>query len=301
MNSVFTLLKELPQFQEEIPLYRVTKYATLSPQIREVAQDFNDRVSRYKEVFSLKGEMTDQGSSVVIRDNAKVLEIYRPSDSFWWRDEELANRETVPEQGNLPGEEDASRIAQDYLTRIGVDTRYTKIASVTRTSVASLSGSKLSPRNADTEIHVNFSFAIDDYPIMGPGAKIRVSMVEDGRISSVVYFWREPQKKEPSIAAINPEQALTWLTRESRFNQLTPDQFQLTVEAMRFGYYAVPPFRFQRFLIPVYEVRGVEESRLLGKRDVTIYTPAIDLSSARIKRMSFVDQLDITRSLVSTK
>lgn len=126
-------------------------------------------------------------------------------------------------------------------------------------------------------------------------------MVENGRISSVVYFWREPQEKEPSINPISPEEALTWLTRESRFNQLSPDQMQITVESMRFGYYAVPPFRFQRFLIPVYEVRGIQESRLLGKRNVTLYTPAIDLSSARIKRMSFVDQLDITRSLASSK
>jgi hypothetical protein len=267
-------------------------------------QDFDARISHLKEIFTIKGDLKDQGSSVVIRDKTNVLEIYRPSDSFWWFDEHSANRETTPDGSILPDDEEALKIGQEYLEKVGFTTNYSKVASVTRSSVAQLPESGKLAQEIHTEVHVGFSFTIDDDPIFGPGAKIRVSMVEGGRISSVLYFWREPQRgdgEEQSLRAINPEEALTWLTREPRFDHLTADQIRMTVETVRFGHYAVPPFRFQRFLIPVYEISGLTESRVLGRRNFTFYTPAVDLSAARTKTMSFVDQMDITRALASSK
>lgn len=307
MNTVFAIPQELPSHPEDIPLYRVTLYLSPSAKVKEAARDFDDRINRYKAMFSMEGEVTDQGDSKIIRDGTKVLQVYRPSDSFWWYDEEVANREITAEAAEkaaevkLPTEEQALKKSQDYLASLGVDMTYAKVASVTRTTLKIPGGAHKSPKGVETEIHTGFSFAIDNYPIMGPGAKIRVSMVEGDRTSSVVYFWRQPQKNEAVVKAIRPDEALTWLTREPRYSQLTPDQAQITIEAMRFGYYAVAPFLFQRFLIPVYEISGVQESRLLGRQNITIYTPAIDLSPTRIKRLSFLDQLDIKRYLASTK
>lgn len=300
MNSVFSFPKELPKHREEVPLYRVVKNRTKVKEMEERRQDFKVRAAHYQEVFRIKGKEKILKGSVVLQDKKNVLIIYTSSDSFWWYDEALANRETISEKAELPSDDEAPKIAVNYLRKIGMESKYAKFANVTRSITATEELGKL-PTDITTEVHVNFSFTIDDYPIMGPGAKIRVSLVEGGQISSVVFFWRDPQKKEPPVTAIRPEDALTWLTRSQRFNKLTPDQIRITLTSMRFGYFAISPFSFQRFLIPVYEVRGTEESQFLGKRDVTYYRPAIDLSPIRIKRMSFLDRTDISRYLTSTK
>ena len=300
MSKVFSLPGKLPQYPKA-PLYRVSKYRTFSPRVEEAKAEFDARVKRCKEIFRIRGEPEDRGTQVVFRDGTKVLEVYRPSDSFWWTDSEVAYREEAPKGVKLPGDEEARGIALKHMGELGLEPKYARIVSVTRTMVAiSEAERKERPILVDTEVHINFSFWLDDYPVMGPGAKIRLSTVEDGRISEFLWFWREPFR-EKEVEIIDPEEALARLTREQRFAHLTSDEIRISLKEMRFGYYALPPFGFQRFLVPVYEVRGIEETRLLGRRDVIFYTPAMELPPETIKRMGFADRPDITRLLPSTK
>jgi hypothetical protein len=125
-------------------------------------------------------------------------------------------------------------------------------------------------------------------------------MVEEGRISNLIYFWREPSENR-YIRINHPVEALEAFRDSSEFAQLNGEQAQISLDQMRFGYYALPPFDFQRFLIPVYQLKGVEETPLLGMRDVTNYIPATNFSADVIRTMGLVDQPDIRRVLANTK
>lgn len=301
MSEIFTLPKKIPRYLEEVPLYRVSKYKTYSPRLEEARAEFEARVKQCKDMFGIHGEPQDYGTQVVFKDGAKVLEVYRPSDSFWWTDLEVAYREDVPERAKLPDDEGAKEIALNYMKELDLESKYARVVSVARTSVAiSETEMRETPRLLDTEVHVNLSFSFDDYPVMGPGAKIKISMIEGGKKSNFLWFWREPSK-ERGVKTIHPNEALARLTRDQRFVHLKSDKVRISLEEMRFGYYALPPFEFQRFLIPVYEIKGTEETEPLGTRDLVIYTPAIELTPETIKRMGFADRPDIARILPSSK
>ena len=300
MSLTLSFPKLIPSYKEEIPLFRVSKYTTYSPRIPEVKADFERRVEQCKDRFMISGNVEDFGTKVVIQERSKVLEIYRPSNSFWLTDKEFAYREKISENVTLPDDEAAKEIALEYLANLELDMRYAKVDSIKRNhAITSLNG-KSNPNDLVTEVHVNFSFKIDDYSIFGPGAKIKVSIVEEGRISNLIYFWREPSE-DRYIRINHPIEALETFKNSSEFAKLNAEQAQVSLDRMRLGYYASPPFDFQRFLIPVYELKGVEETTLLGMRDVTNYIPATSFSAEVIRTMGLVDQPDIRRVLANTK
>lgn len=300
MSLTLSFPKLIPSYQEEIPLFRVSKYTTYSPRIPEVRADFERRVEQCKDRFRISGNAEDLGTKVVIQDRSKVLEIYRPSNSLWLTDKEFAYREKISENVTLPDAEAAKEIALEYLANLELDMRYANVDSIKRNhAITSLNGEG-NPNDLVTEVHVNFSFKIGDYPIFGPGAKIKVSIVEEGRISNLIYFWREPSE-DRYIRINHPIEALETFKDSSEFAKLNAEQAQVSLDRMRFGYYASPPFDFQRFLIPVYELKGVEETPLLGMRDVTNYIPATSFSAEVIRTMGLVDQPDIRRVIANTK
>lgn len=301
MNEKFLFPKQVPDYQAEVPLYRVSRFKTFSPRIEELQIEFDQRVRRLQEAFGLGGEAEDLGTQVVFQDGPRILEVYRPSDSFWWTDLETAYREQPPQQAELPGDEQAREIALEQAQRLGLDTDLAHIASVTRTTVAvSEAEHQEEFKRVDTEVHVNFIYALDGHPILGPGAKIKISMVEEGRVGNVLQFWREPAA-ERDVRLRHPVEVLQRMTEGRRYASFSPEMGSVHCEKMRFGYYAMPPFEFQKYLIPVYEISGLEETEAQGRQPFTVFAPAMDLPPERIKEMGFTDQPDLARVLASTK
>lgn len=300
MDSIFALPRDIPKHLEEAPLFRVSKYISYSHNRKDATEGFRDNVNHYKEKFGIKGDVKDNGTEVVFMDGSKVLEIYRPSDSIWWRDLDLAYRECVPEGTELPNDKEAREIALRKLEDLNIESKYAKIASVTYTKMAlSKADKKDRSETRKTEVHVNFSFTVEGYPIMGPGAKMRISLIEDGKMSSFLKFWRDPNK-DGEIKVITPEEALGSLIEDTRYAQMPSSKNHISLNKMQFGYYAMPPFEFQRFLIPVYEIKGIEETELLGKKDFTTYLPAMQLDPKTMKKTGFADRSQFEEVLPST-
>jgi hypothetical protein len=300
MSIVFSLPKEIPQHIPEVPLYRATKYATFSRKNEDVKAGLNERVERYQKLFKMKAAAEDQGTQVVLRDNLRVLEVYIPSDSFWWTDLEVAYREKIPDGSKMPGDEEAKKMALKYMNDLCPWRQNAKIVSVDKSlsAVSQAKGKTLGV--VDTEIQVNFAFSIDDFPVMGPGAKVKVSLVEGGRLSNFLCFWRE-LTKEKTVKTIHPLVALDRLIHEPRFAHFTPEKVSVSLEQMRFGYYALPPFEFQRYLVPVYEVKATLKTELLGSRSLVLYTLGIESIPEVLKKSEIFDQPDIARRIASTK
>lgn len=153
-----------------------------------------------------------------------------------------------------------------------------------------------------SEVQVLFGFWLDDLPVLGPGAKIKVSLVANGEVSSVLWFWREPIVDEaaPRLPVLPAERALDGVAR-SYGNAAADADIRVNLRNVRLGHYALPPFEAQKFLIPVYEASGTEETHLLGSREIGLYVPAVRISNRQIKEMGMVPEPNLTRYLAGTK
>lgn len=180
----------------------------------------------------------------------------------------------------------------------------TAVAGVSRATVAvSVEGGSEIREVGDSEVQVLFGFWLGELPVFGPGAKIKVSLVEGGQVSSVLWYWREPidDRAAPRLPVLPAGPTAESLARSRRYAGLPDTDAQVTLNSIRLGHYALPPFEMQKFLIPVYETTGVEETRLLGSRDIRLYVPAVRISNRRVKEMGIVPEPDLNRYLGGTK
>lgn len=286
-KKLFAYPRAIPEHIREVPMYKTMKYRTHSRREKDFAKDFDKRIKMYSGLFSIESEPDDLGDIVLFRDEDCTLEIYRASDSIWWTDRKLAYREEIPEDLKLPSEEDAMNIATDYLNEYRFANRYARFDSVSYTEVASSTSENEEPELLRTGITVNYAFQLDGIPVMGPGAKIQVSLVEDGKMCELLHFWREPDKVK-EMQLIHPMEALEKVTEDPSFMRLSPDDAVVDLHRIRFGYYAITPTDFQRYLIPVYAVDGTAKTEALERYDFTRYVVAIDLSAEEIKEAGII-------------
>jgi hypothetical protein len=181
------------------------------------------------------------------------LECCKNSGSVWYADEsQLYNELYVPEE--LPSEDAARDIADDFLESIigemipepeSVEYEFFDIGE-TKTITSD-------PGTDKTETVINhldvlYSFGeLDGIPVEGPGAKIRVSIGDDGEVIGLHYVWREVEQFE-AYPAITEEEA-----REI-FEETSEAEFE-TLE-VKLGYYAESEYEKQDFLQPYYIFDG---------------------------------------------
>ncbi|HVT19085.1 MAG TPA: DUF6345 domain-containing protein [Thermoanaerobaculia bacterium] len=125
-------------------------------------------------------------------------------------------------------------------------------------------------------VHVNYGFALDDLPVLGPGAKLRVSF-EGLEVSEVFRFWREPVEGGLVKIDISPEDAEERL-RASREFAMLPHEAITLIGKPRLGYYSRSISLEQAALVPVYEVRGLVSTRALGRFEFTRFVNAAPTS-----------------------
>lgn len=300
MSPKITYPTELPRSPTRITLVRVAYEPAQSRSKREDTV-FAERLTHLQDAFRIRGQMEDQGTEVVMRVGSQQLRVFRSSQSFRWVDENLACSEKI--STTLPHDEEAVEIAQAHLKRLGLTTDNAKVTGVDRMSVAvsDPDGSGIREAGA-SEVQVLFGFWLDDLPVLGPGAKIKVSLVANGEVSSVLWFWREPIVDEaaPRLSVLPVERALERLAR-SYGNAAANTETRVNLRNVRLGHYALPPFEAQKFLIPVYEATGTEETRLLGSREIVSYVPAVRLSDRQVKEMGMVPEPNLARYLAGTK
>jgi len=285
--NLIVMPTKIPQHIPEIPIYRTFKYATCSYDEKEFQEYLKEKEIRYSKLFQLKGYRTDHGDRILFEDDKYELEIYRPSDSFVLCDKKNRYRIEVPSESKLPTEKEASDIAVKKIKSLGLDTTNAKFKSVDYSMNYNEIGGKT--ETIKTEAHANFIFFLDKFRVFGPGAKIKISFIEDNRISGILNFWRLPSAERHRIKTIAPEEALNRLAKYGGFNNLAPDKAQVILDKIELGYYSLPPMDFQRFMIPVYAIRGEVKSRVIHPYEFVRYVVASDMPFENIKEMSVVD------------
>ena len=103
MNELFKLPERLPKSLGKIPMFRATRFASLSSRDEKYTKDLARRLRAAQKRFGLNGEPVSEGARFVLRSEQTSVEIYAASDSLWWTDHRLAYQER-PARGRLPDE-----------------------------------------------------------------------------------------------------------------------------------------------------------------------------------------------------
>lgn len=287
MSELFSLPKKIPSYKKQIALYRTTKLKTLSPRESTVARYFAKRINQYKEVFQLKQEPEDHGDILSFKDKEIDFEVYKASDSFWWVNRNLAFQETLMRGAKLPDNDTAAKNADAYLKMLGVNMTHAKFESVTQTEVIRDNNKRKEIERQKTAVNVNYSFNIDGTPVVGPGAKIQVSYCDQNVVSQVFYFWRNTDKSE-EMNCIHPDTALEKFMKDPRYIRLDERTSSGQIHEMKLNYYALPPFEFQRYLIPVYTIKGTVSTKYLERYDFSTNIIAVNITPEQIKKAGIV-------------
>ncbi len=279
MNELFKLPERLPKPLGRIPMYRATRFASLSSRDEKYAKDLARRVRSAQKTFGFEGDPVSEGARFVLRNEHESLELYAPSDSLWWTDHRLAYQERAA-AGRLPDEARARKLAAALLERHGLDATAASVASVTHVE-ADVQERDGKPNSVRTAVDVNYAFSLGEHRVLGPGGKIKVTFAGEDAPAQLIYFWRFPSKA-PAAAAISPTTALERFMRDPAFFHLRNKDAVVAVKAVTFGYYAMTPTDFQRLYVPVWAIDATSQTREL-RYDFRRYVVAVDMTPEEAK------------------
>lgn len=280
MNTkLFTVNAKLPDPQSVITIYSTQKEA------EQRNKELDGRQAGLGRLFSIKGDKTDLGDKLRLNDKNKSLFLYYASDSFLYQDENLFAREERSFSEKLPKDARAKELALDFLKRNELLLSNAAVSSVTHTTVGVTPAGSKKTEEYNTEVHVNFNYTLDKLPVFGPGAKTRVSMVDENNNSGIYHFWREVKALPRQRPLIKPDLALEMYGRNFRFAQLKNSSDKVNINQVDLGYFAMSPADTQDYLIPVYRITGVVSTEALPEYAFTHYIVAVKYNEADVKSM----------------
>lgn len=283
-------LPDLPEVPDSLPMYRVTRTRSLSRGDAEVRRQIERKVERWSGVFPVDAERADLGDRILYLDDDAALEVFVPSDSVWWSDRTTAFAERPPEDP-LPEPDEAAELAKRLVEELDVAGDELRLRDVSPVNA----GSSASPKDdagrepVATGVTVSFGYALGDLPVVGPGARIRVSYTGGGKLAEFARFWREPELAG-EVRTVHPLRAVDRFASDGRFADVDKGGLSVEVDDFRLALYAAGPSAFQRFLVPVYEVRGRVRGGELEQDVFDVYVAAVDIGEADLKRSMVRDR-----------
>lgn len=264
------------------PLQRVTDLRSFSRRNEAARRRLDRRVDRWRERFPVDADPVDLGDVISFLGEKTALEVFLPSDSVWWTDRTAAFAEAPPE-ARLPDEGEAVERARAMIDELEVGHEGLEVAAVTATRAALSRSPDDRAELVATGVTVTLGYALDGVPVVGPGARIRISFGGGGEPTEFARFWRHPSA-DRQVRLIHPYQAIERLANDERFADLSDSDLEVTLDGFRLAHFAAGPSVFQRFLIPVYEVRGRVEGGELENDVFLFFLTAVDADGATLKR-----------------
>jgi regulatory protein YycI of two-component signal transduction system YycFG len=280
MSKLFQFNGKLPQAGDDITIYETMQ----TKEQRE--SNLKARNESLSKIFGIaKGKTLDLGDKLQITEKTKNVSLYAASDSFWYQDDKLFASENKKQGLKLPEPKLAEDIAKRFLKSNGLLLSAAEFHSTSYTTVAVNKEGSSKVDEYNTELHVNFRYTLDKLPVFGPGAKTRVSLVDENTQSGVYHFWRDPKPAKRRMKLLSPELALELFYKNFRFAQLNPDTAKATIDDMQLGYYAMSPTDVQNYLVPVYRVTGTISTETFPRYDFTHYIVAVKYTDDDVKAM----------------
>lgn len=264
---------EFPHAPSELPVY-----AALPPAWKP------DQVAQLAERFDLKGDVADAGLWWVCRNDRQMLEVYQASHSLRIERLDVDGEGRGKSQGpqDPPDRERALAMAERVMRMIGEDYAKPQVHSVTELEVRrAVRGQKEEERQV-VGLQVNYRYALDGLPLVGPGAKAQVTVGADGEMMQAYRFARAVERIQ-SRATVPAEEVLRRFAATDMFAQLDAKS-KVSITSLELGLLSIPPTEVQSVLVPVYVIKGRISTRMLPQYDFVRYVAATEMGDADIKR-----------------
>lgn len=293
---LFEKPKAMPKAIRKAKIYKTTEFKTLSNREKSFVTAFNGRVSALTKTLKLKEQPSDMGDRLVYRESEYAVEVFSASDSLRMTHNEVAFGVKAVKAPSvmkitLPGQAQAKKLAAEHINRLKLDIKHAKPRAVTYDQEVKLAPGSAKPETIRTAINIDYGFQLAGYEVFGPGAKIQVSLGDKGRLNELLYFWRKPTEVK-AMDIISAEESLEKLAADPMFMRLSPKSAVVKFKTPQFGYYAMSPGEFQRYLIPVYSIAGMVKTKEFPEFNFRYYVTAISLTSDEIKTSGIVANPD---------
>lgn len=259
----FNLLSPLPA----VPA-RMLVYKTVDPQIS------SEDIAPLMNVFSLEGDIIDRERQFVVREGERVLEVFKEPGTGYVRFSNDAKLGSEEEAKNLPSEEEAVGMAEEFLRASGLLPGNSFFAGSGYYEFREYGSDGEVITWGKSGLAVGFGFLIEEMEVKGPGAKASVVFGEEGDIIGASKIWREIEPDEEREIII-PEEAFAAF-KQRWPQEAEPEELEwadiiteVTITEVYVAYYAEPGCLPQHHMEPVYVFRGnYHTSGVIGEQDI---------------------------------
>ncbi|MCS6804322.1 MAG: hypothetical protein RMM98_02305 [Acidobacteriota bacterium] len=224
--------------------------------------------TRLRASMGLRGQVRSANQGVSINDGDRILGVFEGSGAVVFADRGKLFS-TVAGQ-SLPNRGQAMNIARDFFSRHGLLPKEAQILDVSETRTATVTGPNATPSEVVNNLVVHFNFKIEGQEVVGPGAKMSVTIGANGEVIGAYRAWRDIES-EVEVDAGTPDRALSKFIEISRASP--PNLFKtatlkpvnkVRIRHFQVGYMLAPgPEGSRNTLEPVYVFRG----KLEGHRE----------------------------------
>ncbi len=269
--NLFEYPLNIPKTTKTISIYQTEAPILIE---NDLNQTILKRLQKVASYFQMKGRPQDLGDRMAMNQKAYSLQLYKASNAFWYADLENACSEKPVESDEPIDIQTTRKTANALLEQHGLLLPQMRYTDTGKTIVSSKNALENNLESHVTETKVRYMFYIEDMPVFGAGAKVSIGFRNPNQMTQLQYFWRKTNfLKEENI--LSPEEALQKVTKDDRFEHLKPNFAKIRLHSIDLGYYALPPYAVQRYLHPVYAVRGTVVTDAFPRYDFTWYVDCL--------------------------
>jgi hypothetical protein len=271
---MFITPRELPSVPPSLPVYR-----TIRPQWT------NEDAARFAKQLGVEAPATEFEPWWVCRKDGNCVEIYRATHSVRVTRAAFDREGTATRPEQIPSDDAAVERANQFVKDLR-DLHPSEPLSPKLSRLEAMTQAPGGPRGSirTVAVHVNYRFALDGLPLLGPGAKAQVTIGRSGDIEQAYLFWRQ-SKHTGEKWTTRPAAAALAALAESPYLAPVIRTGEVEVLRIQLGWLSLPPTFVQDTFFPVYEIRGrfVAEIDAGRERDFVVYigaaarTPQSDL------------------------
>jgi hypothetical protein len=231
--------------------------------------------------LDIHADAVDAGLWLIARDERSVLEMYQASQSFRY-----SRTDVHGEAGDGIGKslilDEVPRIADRWIEPFLPQQGRAAISSVTKQELLVSEKPGDEPRAQVIAVDVNYRFEVEGLPLLGPGAKAKVSVHHAGGISGAYRFWRDVSPAG-SVRTIPLDVLYERFSSSTLFTDLHDRDASSEVISARLGYLCLPPTEPMSILIPALELRGIIATEAQPRYEFVTHVAAIELDAQQAK------------------
>ncbi|CUR57277.1 hypothetical protein NOCA240027 [metagenome] len=215
----------------------------------------------------------DRGLWHIAQTERQVLEVYAASQSFRLSRRGAASELDLASDSGLDEQEAIAR-AYDYLTPYlpaGVES----FASVFESELLISEREGEEPKRLVIGTQVSLALSLDGVSLIGPGAKLQVTLDANGEVDSAYRMWRESTRIDV-VPGRSADELAARFGDSPMFSDLSDETARVEVTSVSAGLLSVPPTERQPLLYPAVQLSGTVSTETASEVGFQTVIAAVD-------------------------